>query len=547
MTMQRVLPLGTLVLFAMCVLAGGAFAQDNPTVSIESQEETFGGPVDVPVKISGFDDIGAISLTITYDPEVLSYPEEADTDELISGAPRGDFAANLPEPGEVRISWFDGSGTDPITNGDQVLLQLTFDGYEGGTSPVAFDVESEIADPQSDPYNASYQDGEVRDEASPIDVSLRRGFDGTADPANYKLVALPGQADVPFGETVSGRQGTGWRGFRESGNEGETGLQECSVELSCAFQAGQGFWVLSQDDWSFEGTLPEVVADGLSIPLHGGWNIVSNPLRVDVGWQNVQATNGLTEPLWRWTDDGRWEQVSTMTSATEKGEAYYLFNEPGLDSLEIPTVGVGAAGMSSPLPVSQAPGEGLREARSDLRESRSGPRPDFRTRSRGNPEASRAGRGLSGDGHVPKDSSHPGTSTNQLLRIHAEADGKRVAAVTVGLNSSLDEPHTYRAPPGYFAGTTFYIAGENGSPKFARRVLPADSRPRSFSLLLRGDPGSDVQLVATGHADGWESHQPVLVERKTGQTHELKSDPSVRISLPEDEGEASLLLRLVEN
>ena len=522
--------------------SGEATAQSGPTVAIESQEATAGDPVDVPVEINGFGEIGAISLTITYDPAVLSFPEETSTGGLISGAPRDDFTANVVEPGEIRISWFD--ARSPLPGEDGILLRLTFSTYEGGESAVAFDTESEIADPQASSYGASYQDGEVESATTQIDVSVRREFGNPAAPSDYELVALPGQPGVPLDETVTGERGTGWRGFGEGGASGDgedANLQECVPGAQCTFQSGNGFWVISQSDWSFQGTVPGVPAESdlPSIPLQDGWNIVSNPLQQDLSWASVQSENGLNETLWRWTDEGEWAEASTLSSSVG-GEAYYLFNGAGLDSLEIPTVGVGAAGMSSPLPVSQAPGEGLREARS-------GPRPDFRTRSRGNPEASRADGGLSSDGHVPKDSSHPGTSTNQLLRIHAEADGKRVAAVTVGLNSSLDEPHTYRAPPGYFAGTTFYIAGENGSPKFARRVLPADSRPRSFSLLLRGDPGSDVQLVATGHADGWESHQPVLVERKTGQTHELKSDPSVRISLPEDEGEAPLLLRLVEN
>lgn len=547
--MKRVLSLGALVLFAMCILSRGALAQGNPTVSIKDQKATLRSPVDVPVKIDGFDGIGAISLVVTYDPEVVSFPEEADTDDLISGAPRDGFSASIPEPGEIRISWFDTGGAGPITGGDQTLLRLTFDEYKGGSGTVAFEPESEVADPQSNPYNASYRDGEVQNVASLIDVSLRQEFNGTTDPTNYELVALPGRADVPFEETVSGRQGTGWRGLQESGSG--TGLQECSVELSCVFRAGKGFWVLSQNDWSFEGTVPEVVTNDPSIPLHGGWNIVSNPLRADVTWQDVQATNGLSEPLWRWTDDGRWEQVSVITPAAEEGEAYYLFNEPGLDSLKIPTVGVGAADMSFPLPVSQAPSEGLREARS-------GPRPNFHTqrqrsrlrdRSKGDLEASQAGGGLTGEEHASKDSpqpAQPGRSAEQLVRIHAEVDGKRVAAVTVGLNSSLNEPRTYRAPPAYFAETAFHVTGENGTSKFTRRILPTDNPTRSFSLFLRGDPGSDVRLVATGN-DGWESRWPVLVEKETGQTRELKPESSVRISLPEDKGKTSFLLRLKEN
>ncbi|WP_251980444.1 cohesin domain-containing protein [Salinibacter ruber] len=351
--MANAAKLGHALLLLATVLAlipGVKSAGGQPVVSVESREAIRGDAVDVPLQLSGFGDIGAISLIIAYDPEVLSFPEGGDTDELISGAPRSDFSANVSEPGELRISWFDATGSDPISIGDGTLLQLSFDNYAGGTGPIALDPDSEIGNMEADPYGASYRDGEVRSAASQIEVSVQRQFESAVDASNYALVALPGRADVSLSETVVGRRGTAWRAFRELGATAgaeSTGLEECTSQSSCTFRAGGGFWVIARGEWSFEGAVPEVVArDGTpSIPLQEGWNIISNPLERDIAWANVQAANGLQETLWRWEGESMWAEASTLRSATS-GKAYYVFNGAGLDSLDLPVtaVGMGSSG-----------------------------------------------------------------------------------------------------------------------------------------------------------------------------------------------------------
>lgn len=128
-----------------------------------------------------------------------------------------------------------------------------------------------------------------------------------------------------------------------------------------------------------------------------------------------------------------------------------------------------------------------------------------------------------------------------ILELQAKVGGERVASVTLGTDPSLEKQETYRAPPGHFSETALYATGKGGSPKFARQIMPAG--PSSFSLLLEGTPGSDVRLVATG-LSRLDAHYPVLTEKKTGETHDLRADPSMTVSLPEDEQEASLLLRV---
>lgn len=517
-------------LIACCVFAGAAHAQ-APTVSIESQEAAVGRSVSVPVQISGFDEIGAVSLIVTYDPEVLSFPDDADTEELIDGAPRDDFSANVTEPGELRISWFDATASDPISLENGPLLQLTFSSYSGGTGTISFDSESDIGDPEADSYNVTYEGGEVRSAADQIQTSVRRTFDTPSDSTSYELVALPGQADVDVAETLSGPQGTGWRAFREVGatNGGSAGLEAYDGSEAFAFEAGRGFWVISQSDWSFEGTVPAVVAgDGTpSIPLRDGWNAVSNPLQTDLSWASVQTASGLQEALWRW--DGGWSQVQTFASATE-GEAFYVFNGAGVDSLDLPT------GTASADEAGRAEGRVSQTSFASRVQPRlRGPHPPSGPRSR------RTARSESARSESDRPRRSAKSSSPRTLTLHVSVEGDTASSVTVGLSAEADDAQTYRAPPGHFSAATLHALGEAETP-FARHIVPGGDSSQSFRLRLSGDAGTTVTLAAEGLA-AWEGGAATLTDERSGATYDLHEQETIRLSLPEGD-EPNVPLRL---
>ncbi len=143
---------------------GPAVAQDQPTVSIQSQQAEAGQAIDVPVTVEDFNGIGSVELVVNYDPEVLSL---ADSVGLIEGAPR-DFSANVPEPGELRINWFDATGENPINFGDGTLLTITFSEFAGGTSEVTFGDNSELADETAATIDATFEDGVVSGELATL-------------------------------------------------------------------------------------------------------------------------------------------------------------------------------------------------------------------------------------------------------------------------------------------------------------------------------------------------------------------------------------------
>jgi hypothetical protein len=157
--------LSGLLLAVGLLWSGPAVAQDGPTVSIQSQQAEAGQAVDVPVTVTEFDSIGAVDLVVNYDPNVLSL---SDTEGLIEGAPEDDFSANVSEPGELRINWFDSTGENPITLGDGTLLTITFSEFAGGTSDVTFGDASELADETATTIDATFEDGIVSGELSTL-------------------------------------------------------------------------------------------------------------------------------------------------------------------------------------------------------------------------------------------------------------------------------------------------------------------------------------------------------------------------------------------
>ena len=145
-----------------------AVAQDElgegkrkPTVSIEDREVLAGASVDVPIEVSGFTGVGAISLIVTYDPEVLQFARGMDTKALISDVPRDNFSANVVKPGELRIAWFDPTGSNAISIEEGTLLEITLGVYAGGQTSVAFAEGSEISNVKAEPIGVTFQDGRV--------------------------------------------------------------------------------------------------------------------------------------------------------------------------------------------------------------------------------------------------------------------------------------------------------------------------------------------------------------------------------------------------
>jgi hypothetical protein len=142
------------LLLLFCVSWVGTVQAQETTVAIPAVSAEAGESVQVPVDVDAFNDIGAVTLVVTYDSDVLTF-------NGLENAARPQFEANVPSEGELRISWFDQSGTNPINLGTGKLLDMNF-AYSSGSTTLTFDEgQSEIANAQATPIEVNYEAGRV--------------------------------------------------------------------------------------------------------------------------------------------------------------------------------------------------------------------------------------------------------------------------------------------------------------------------------------------------------------------------------------------------
>jgi len=145
----------SLVCLLLIAFSTSMFAQGT-TVSIGSVTAQAGQSVNVPINVTNFTNIGAISLVITYNSTVLGFTG-------VTNPPSGVNITAGASGGRLALGWFDATATSPINIVSGKLVDLVFT-YNGGTSPLVFDVAScEIVTDEAPPVTitATYTDGMV--------------------------------------------------------------------------------------------------------------------------------------------------------------------------------------------------------------------------------------------------------------------------------------------------------------------------------------------------------------------------------------------------
>ncbi len=135
------------------------------TLSLPVMTATPGENITVPLTVTNFNNIGAISLVINFDEVSLSYVTTQNTASSIN------LVANATS-GSLSLAWFDASGSNPLNVGDGTLAELVFK-YTGGTSDLLFDTaQSEIADATGEVISVTFENGHIRPAEGVTTVSL---------------------------------------------------------------------------------------------------------------------------------------------------------------------------------------------------------------------------------------------------------------------------------------------------------------------------------------------------------------------------------------
>ena len=153
--------------------------------------------------------------------------------------------------------------------------------------------------------------------------------------ADYKLFGLPGENNLTIGGLLEGTPGKDWQAYLDNGDTANY-LVKYDGSNKFDLSLGRAFWLIHNGPLGFRTTVNASPLDSLGqtlIPLHPGWNIITDPFIVNVPWDSVQAINRIgPAPIWAFNKNFN---VSQTLSAFN---GYYFFNADSLKELVIPYI-----------------------------------------------------------------------------------------------------------------------------------------------------------------------------------------------------------------
>lgn len=169
-----------------------------------------------------------------------------------------------------------------------------------------------------------------------ISLDHKYSFGDYTQSTSYQLVGIPGNGLIAVNSVIAGNPKQDWNAYYDNGNASNY-LVEFSVSPTFTFNPGNGFWVISMNAFTVFQNVSSVALDAgsnYSIPLHSGWNIISNPFNRTCTWDAVINLNGLASnppPLYSWSNSN-WNQSTDFVPYY----GYYIYNAADLTSLIIP-------------------------------------------------------------------------------------------------------------------------------------------------------------------------------------------------------------------
>jgi len=149
---------------------------------------------------------------------------------------------------------------------------------------------------------------------------------------DYRIVGLPGVSNQPVTDFLSGNQNKDWQVFWDNGATTNF-LVGFDGSPTFRFTLGRAFWIINKGPLNINTIVPTPPLNptqDVGIPLHFGWNLITNPLTTSIAWSMIKSANNLVEPIW--TFNGSFSQASNFDPYV----GYYFFNATNLDTLKIP-------------------------------------------------------------------------------------------------------------------------------------------------------------------------------------------------------------------
>ena len=152
--------------------------------------------------------------------------------------------------------------------------------------------------------------------------------------SSYQIIGLPGANNLSISSVMTGFPGKGgdWRAFWDSGT---LPLMEYTGDNQFNFTPGKAFWIISRNSININRIIAPVslsMDSTFSIPIHSGWNLISNPFDKDIAWNSINKANGGNQqPIYLFQTSGY-----SSPSNFEPYKGYYFFSRDDLTTLKIP-------------------------------------------------------------------------------------------------------------------------------------------------------------------------------------------------------------------
>ncbi len=144
-------------------------------------------------------------------------------------------------------------------------------------------------------------------------------------PYDYRIVGLPGASNSRINNFIPGTQDMDWRLFWDNG--GASGyLVPPDGSSMFTFAPGRAFWMLKRGVWAVSVTIAAAPVDSATrcvlVPIHPGWNLITDPMTWAIPWSDIQSANGTSEPIYRF------EGLYSRSDSLDPYVGYYFFNDP---------------------------------------------------------------------------------------------------------------------------------------------------------------------------------------------------------------------------
>jgi len=152
---------------------------------------------------------------------------------------------------------------------------------------------------------------------------------------DYRLLGLLGASEIVVKDVVTGVQNEDWEVVWDNGAASNY-LKRYDGSTDFKFSVGRAFWIISKTALSITKTVPAATLNSnqeVEIPLHQGWNIITNPFDRSIPWVRIQTVNNTTASIYSF--NGAFNNSTTL----DPYAGYYFFNgspSPVLATLRVP-------------------------------------------------------------------------------------------------------------------------------------------------------------------------------------------------------------------